>query len=140
MKDEVISGGCLCGAIRYEGRGEPYHVTHCHCSDCSKAAGAAFVTWASFAKKDFRFVRGEPRVIEWAERLRSFCAHCGTSLTFMSGSETDEIDVTVATFDEPERVTPRDHVWVCDRLHWIESIGSLPTHEQQRRSFAKATE
>jgi hypothetical protein len=132
MKDEVIRGGCLCGAVRYEGRGEPYHVTHCHCADCRKSAGAAFVTWASFARSDFEFVQGEPRVIVWEGRLRSFCPTCGSSLTFMSGSDSDEVDVTVATFDEPERVTPADHVWVSDRLSWINAIGSLPTHERER--------
>lgn len=132
MKGEVIRGGCLCGAVRYEGRGEPYNVTHCHCVDCRKSAGAVFVTWASFPKQDFRFVQGEPRVIAWAGRLRSFCADCGTSLTFMAGPEADEVDVTVASFDEPELVIPKDHTWVCDRLSWVESIGSLPAHQGTR--------
>ncbi len=132
MNGDVISGGCLCGAVRYEGRGEPYNVTHCHCADCRRSSGAAFVTWASFARPEFRFVRGEPRVIAWAGRLRSFCAHCGTSLTFMSGAEADEIDVTVASFDEPEHVSPADHTWVCDRLAWIDAWPSLPMYEQQR--------
>jgi hypothetical protein len=132
MNRDVITGGCLCGAIRYEGRGEPYHVTHCHCADCRRSTGAPFVTWASFARPNFRFISGEPRVIAWAGRLHSFCANCGTSLTFMSGAEADEIDVTVASFDEPQRVSPADHVWVCDRLPWIEAIGSLPVYEQER--------
>jgi hypothetical protein len=133
MKGEAFTGGCLCGAVRYEGHGEPYNVTHCHCLDCRKSVGAAFVTWASFARSNFRFVHGEPRVMTWEGRLRSFCANCGTSLTFMSGPETDEIDVAVATFDEPEHVSPGDNVWVCDQLHWVESIGSLPMHEKSRR-------
>jgi hypothetical protein len=134
MKDEVIRGGCLCGAVRYEGRGEPYHVTHCHCADCRKSGGAAFVTWASFARSDFKFIQGEPRVIAWEGRLRSFCPICGSSLTFLSGPDSDEVDVTVATFDEPECVTPADHVWVSDRLSWITASGSLPTHKQARVS------
>lgn len=133
MQKGVISGGCLCGAVRYEGRGQPYNVTHCHCEDCRRSTGAAFVTWASFPRRDFRFVQGKPRVIAWAGRLRSFCPDCGTSLTFMSGPETEEIDVTVASFDEPECVTPADHVWVCDRLLFIDSLGSLPTHEKERK-------
>ena len=47
---KTIRGGCLCGAIRYEGIGEPYNVTHCHCEDCRKSAGAPFATWASFRR------------------------------------------------------------------------------------------
>jgi hypothetical protein len=138
MKKEVITGGCLCGAIRYQGRGEPYNVTHCHCLDCRKAAGAAFVTWASFGRNEFRFVQGEPRTIEWDGRLRSFCPNCGTALTFMSGPETNEVDVTVASFDEPEPVTPKDHAWVSDRIAWTGSLNSLPMHEKQRTAKKKA--
>ncbi|MGI9115923.1 MAG: GFA family protein [Chthoniobacterales bacterium] len=132
MNIDVISGGCLCGAVRYEGRGAPYNVTHCHCADCRKSAGAPFVTWASFPREDFRFIRGEPRTVSWAGRLRSFCSDCGTSLTFLSGSDATEIDVTVASFDEAERVSPADHTWVCDQLSWIDAIDSLPKHHQQR--------
>ena len=132
MKDEMISGGCLCGAVRYEGRGEPYHITHCHCADCRRSTGAAFVTWASFEKKNFRFVEGEPGVITWEGRLRSFCPTCGSSLTFLSGPDSEEVDVTVATFDEPECVTPADNVWISDRLQWTKSLDALPTHEQAR--------
>jgi hypothetical protein len=128
----------MCGAVRYEGRGEPYNITHCHCEDCRKSTGAPFVTWASFPRGDFRFVRGEPRKVVWAGRRRSFCADCGTSLTFMSNAEADEIDVTVASFDEPERVRPADHVWVCDRLSWIEELSSLPRHEQSRSDAANS--
>ena len=60
---KTIRGGCLCGAIRYEGIGEPYNVTHCHCEDCRKSAGAPFVTWASFRRGNFQFTKGKPREI-----------------------------------------------------------------------------
>jgi len=56
-KRNVIRGGCLCGATRYEGIGEPYNVTHCHCEDCRKSAGAPFVTWASFGRTIFNLQR-----------------------------------------------------------------------------------
>jgi hypothetical protein len=132
MTAKVISGGCLCGAVRYEASGQPYNVTHCHCVDCRRSAGAAFVTWASFRRSEFRFVRGEPRVIAWANRVRSFCGACGASLTFMTSSETDEVDVTVCTFDDPEQIVPADHTWVEDRLCWIHLADRLPVHEQNR--------
>src|ERR1700745_334510 len=103
-KREVIRGGCLCGAVRYEGIGEPYHVTHCHCEDCRKSAGAPFVTWASFRRGNFQFTKGKPRAISWAGRVRSFCGKCGSALIFMSEPDSDEIDVTVATFDQPKIV------------------------------------
>jgi hypothetical protein len=128
----IIHGGCLCGAIRYEGTGEPSNVTHCHCEDCRKSAGAPFTTWASFARDDFQFTKGKPIEIEWARRVRSFCGKCGSALTFMSGPDVDEIDVTVATFDHPEIVSPGDHIWTADRISWVKLADNLPQHARGR--------
>src|SRR5687767_12371984 len=44
----MIQGGCLCGAVRYEAAGQPYNITHCHCTDCRRSSGAAFVTPLTF--------------------------------------------------------------------------------------------
>src|SRR5206468_12289623 len=95
---KTIRGGCLCGAIRYEGIGEPYNVTHCHCEDCRKSAGAAFATWASFRRDNFQFTKGEPREVVWAGRVRSFCATCGSALAFMGPPAACGIDDTAGTF------------------------------------------
>jgi hypothetical protein len=131
-KRNVIRGGCLCGAVRYEGTGEPFNVTHCHCEDCRKSAGAPFVTWASFRRDSFQFTKGKPREVAWAGRIRSFCPMCGSALTFMSRPDADEIDVTVATFDEPEAVTPADHIWIEDRMPWVKLADNLPQHVRFR--------
>lgn len=127
------TGGCLCDAVRYEAESEPYHVAHCHCVDCRRSAGAAFVTWCSFARENFRFTKGQPREIEFAGRLRGFCAGCGTSLTFLSSPQTNEIDITVASLDRPEAVAPAAHIWVEDRLPWIRLEDGLPTHLRERK-------
>ena len=132
MTAPVVHGGCLCGAIRYEAAGTPYNVTHCHCLDCRRSSAAPFVTWASFPRAGFRFARGEPRVLEWAGRFRSFCAECGTPLTFMTTQEADEVDVTVCTLDHPETISPADHTWTEDRLPWIRLADGLPRYEKAR--------
>ena len=129
---KIIHGGCLCGAIRYEGIGEPYNVTHCHCEDCRKSAGAPLVTWASFSRDNFQFMKGKPREIVWAGRVRSFCPTCGSALTFKSESDSDEIDVAVATFDQPDLVTPADHIWTEDRISWVKLADNLPEHARGR--------
>ncbi len=129
---KAIRGGCLCGAIRYEGIGEPYNVAHCRCEDCRKSAGAAFATWASFRRHNFQSTKGEPREIVWAGRVRSFCATCGSALTFVSQPDADEIDVTAATFDQPKIVAPADHIWTEDRISWIKLADNLPQHARGR--------
>src|SRR5262249_57998098 len=117
---------------RYESIAEAYDVTHCHCEDCHKSARAAFVTWASFERNNFQFTNGKPLEIAWAGRVRSFCGTCGSALTFMGGPDADEIDVTVATFDQPEIVTPPDHLWTEDQIPWIKLADKLPQHAQPR--------
>src|SRR3954468_24553739 len=132
MTAQTIEGGCLCGAVRYEATGQPRNVTHCHCTDCRRSGGAAFVTWASFWRREFRFTKGEARVFLWAGRVRSFCRACGTPLTFMTGLNADEVDVTVCSFDHPETISPADHTWVEDRLSWIRLADELPAYGQKR--------
>lgn len=132
MSANQIHGGCLCGAVRYEATGQAYNITHCHCTDCRRSTGAAFVTWASFRRAKLRFTQGQPRVITWADRLRSFCPACGTPLTFMTLSDADEVDVTVCTFDHPEAIAPADHTWIEDRLPWIHLADGLPVYAENR--------
>src|SRR3954447_2166605 len=127
---QIIPGGCLCGAVRYEAAGQPYNLTHCHCADCRRSSGAAFVTWSSFRRTEFRFTHGEARVLLWAGRVRTFCPTCGTPLTFLAAPDADEIDVTVCSFDHPETVSPADHAWIEDRLSWIRLADELPAYGQ----------
>jgi hypothetical protein len=132
MSPNVTCGGCLCGSVRYEATGAPFNVTHCHCADCRRSSAAPFVTWASFRRSNFRFVTGETRLLQWEGRERSFCPHCGTPLTFMTGPDADEVDVTVCSFDDPSSVVPTDHTWISDRLPWVHLADGLPTFEQSR--------
>ena len=136
MTEHIIQGGCLCGAVRYEVTGRPYNITHCHCMDCRRGSGAAFVTWASSRRADFRFTQGEPRVMSWAGRLRTFCTACGTPLTFLTAPLANEVDVTVCSFDHPESISPADHTWIDDRLPWIRLVDDLPAYGQKRPKHA----
>ena len=51
---------------------------------------------------------------------------------FYERTQTDEIDVTVATFDHPEIVTPADHIWTEDRISWVKLVDNLPLHARGR--------
>ena len=134
MNSNLTSGGCLCGSVRYEAAELPYNTGHCHCADCRRSSAAPFVTWATFRRDSFRFVTGQPRELSWAGRLRSFCEHCGTPLTFLAGADADEIEVTVCSFDCPAGVSPGDHTWVHDQLPWIHLDDGLPQYDRETRS------
>jgi hypothetical protein len=75
----TMTGGCLCGAIRYEVTGEPIFSTHCHCRDCQRASGSAYVATARLPVAGFRITKGSPkRFVDKAdsgnEVTRVFCA------------------------------------------------------------------
>ena len=131
MSDSIFQGGCFCGAIRYRVAGIPRDVCHCHCADCRRASGAAFVSWASFHADGFAFTRGEPGAFRYAGRVRTFCRMCGTSLTFREETLA-EIDVTLASLDEPGAMVPEDHIWTEDQLPWIALADGLPRHARGR--------
>jgi len=127
MHEEISEGGCLCGAVRYRASETPYDVTHCHCVLCRRASGAPFVSWASFRSAHFSFTIGEPvRFASSARAVRTFCNRCGTPLTFQLHEKADEIDVTICSMDDPERVIPQDHTWTRSQLSWIKLADGLP--------------
>lgn len=133
----MLAGGCFCGQVRYEASGTPFHETSCHCTICRRTTGAAFVTWFSVRRSEFRFTRGEPRRFEsTANGTRSFCARCGTQLTFeLEGL--DEIDITTCSLDAPEAAPPQDHTYTGTRLGWIKLADQLPQYRESRSKGMK---
>ena len=130
MTAYAYPGGCLCGAVRYEIEGEVTDPCFCHCASCRRATGAPAVPWGTCARDALRLTRG--RLTEYrssAEVWRGFCARCGTSLTYRHEARAAEIDVTLATLDDPTLIAPLMHVWVKDQLPWAPIGDSLPRHE-----------
>ena len=126
-------GGCFCGALRYVVAGEPSQVTHCHCLHCRRLSGAAFVTWATFDPRNFRYIKGKPATCESrAGVTRSFCRECGSPIAYKADELRDEIDLTVCTFDDPESVKPVDHVWADRLISWVHLDDGLPRYHRRR--------
>ena len=128
----MLTGGCFCGAVRYEVHGTPFHETNCHCAICRRTTGAPFVTWFSVRSSDFRFTNGMPNRFNSTEKgARSFCPCCGTQLTFEHSRSPDEIDVTTCSLDDPNLLPPRDNTRTSSRLRWLVADG-LPEHGEER--------
>ncbi len=78
-----MTGGCLCGAVRYETTGESFKVIHCHCQSCRKHNSAPVVTLAGFKADQVRFSGDERKIYESSPGVgRAFCGKCGTPLTW----------------------------------------------------------
>jgi hypothetical protein len=128
----VLTGGCYCGAVRYAVTGQPFNATNCHCSICRRTTGAPFVAWFSVRPDEFRLVKGTPQHFRSsAHGKRSFCGICGTQLTFRD-AVLDEVDVTTASLDDPERVPPNDNTRTNSRLGWIAADGRHDYPEGRR--------
>jgi GNAT superfamily N-acetyltransferase len=122
-----VSGGCFCGAVRYEVEATPRDVSHCHCSMCRRAAGAPLVTWATYPVGALRWTHGTPAALRSSPPVtRSFCSACGTPLAFFTSEDPGWIDVTVASMDQAAAVWPTDHIWTPDRLPWLVLDDDLP--------------
>jgi ribosomal protein S18 acetylase RimI-like enzyme len=122
-----ITGGCFCGAIRYRASARPIEVSYCHCSICRRTSGAPMVAWATFARDELAFVAGVPAELRSsAKAVRSFCATCGTALTFRENARPRLVDVTVCSLERPEAVAPTEHIWTASQLPWLNVEDDLP--------------
>jgi hypothetical protein len=131
----MLTGGCYCGAVRYQADGTPFNETNCHCSICRRTAGAPFVAWFSVPRAAFRFVSGAPtRFQSTPKGRRSFCPRCGTQLTFESADAPSEIDVNTVSLDDANSVPPKDHTRTSSKLAWIKLADGLPEFREARPS------
>jgi hypothetical protein len=120
------TGGCLCGAIRFEVRGSPLSSDYCHCRMCQQSSGSVLTTWADFDKQAFRCTQGEItyyRSSEFAER--GFCGNCGSNLVFRL-LEGDRVTVATGSFDRPEAFPMGAHCGIESQVPWLKIDDALP--------------
>jgi len=112
----VRTGGCLCGAVRYELDAEPGPLINCHCRFCRRAHGAAFATTTMIATGRLRFVQGEEAIRH--HRDRYFCGVCATRLYNRIAGQPAAAMLIVASLDvEPDR-EPALHVNLESKSPW----------------------
>jgi hypothetical protein len=128
----AITGGCHCGAVRYEAEGEALTHALCHCSDCRRSAGAPMVAWTMYALGAVKVTKGVPKIYESSEHgRRHFCTDCGTGVFYTNAEVLPGIiDIQSATYDNPDAVAPQVHIQVAERVGWMERAHELPTFER----------
>jgi hypothetical protein len=133
---DILSGGCLCGNVRYRITGAPLEALYCHCRMCQRAHGAPVIAWVTVALATFEVLSGDPVAYRSsANALRHFCGRCGTPLTWRSTENPKLIDVSITTLDNPEAVEPGLHLWTDSQLAWFEIADQLlryPTNERRK--------
>src|SRR5579871_3214512 len=129
----ALTGGCQCGAVRYEIRGQPAAVYICHCLECRKQSASAFGISVRVQRAHFALLSGSPRV--WSRPTDSgrvldcwFCPECGSRVWHEQGGGKGEL-VTVkgGSLDGPINVGGMAHVWVKRKLPGV----IIPDHVPQ---------
>lgn len=127
MSDAILSGGCLCGAVRYEARGTSRKIVNCHCSMCRRHSGAAFLTYAAYPTDRVHFTRGTPGEYRSSPDVtRSHCTVCGSPLTYVSDTNPHTVWLTVGSFDNPNVIEPTAHWYAASKLNWLHLDDALP--------------
>ena len=134
---KTITGGCLCGEIRYECQGDPVRAFICHCIDCQRFTGSAFSPELFFPKESFRLLSGTPSGHAIAAESgnmneRQFCSHCGASLFAVLEKYPDWISVTAGSLDDKTAFKPSLHVWTRSQMGEVRVIDDLEKFEKWR--------
>ena len=130
MSEVIHTGGCLCGAIRYEVRQSASGTVLCHCHMCQQWTGSPMLGTAAFDRDAVTFTKGTPKIYQSSTVMdRGFCADCGSSLftRYFSGGVFDKgIFVAIGTLDEPDLGLPDAHYGAEGELSWMHRDDGIP--------------
>jgi hypothetical protein len=121
------TGGCLCGAVRYEVHGPLRDVVVCHCERCRRTHGHA-AAYSACARDDLTV--HDTRALRWYEadgRARGFCCVCGASL-FWRAAGRDSVSIAAGTLDPPTGLRTAAHIHTRDQGDYYAIEGDAERH------------
>ena len=129
------SGGCLCGEVRYEVRGQLRNVINCHCSNCRRMHGH-IAAYASVRRENLVLTKKDG--LKWYRSVtdetpnvhRGFCQECGSSLFWDPKGIGDNIAISVGSLDSTTGLNTIGHVWVSQAGDYYEIADNLPRFEE----------
>jgi hypothetical protein len=121
MTEFPLTGGCNCGAVRYEVTEPLVKASYCHCRRCQRRSGAGASASAHPADGAFRIVAGEDRLRMWQPDgggEKWFCGDCGSALFGRNPSHPDPIGIRMGTFDGDPGIRPSVRAFVAYAAPW----------------------
>ncbi|MDP2697424.1 GFA family protein [Thalassospira sp.] len=132
---QLYSGGCACGAIRYETTSEPVFQNHCQCRDCQKRSGTGHGSYLTFPRRADVTITGEAK--SWRmtgdsgnEKIHAFCPDCGTPVYLTFTAMPELIAVHAASLDDPGLFNPQVLTYSVGGHAWDRMDVSLPAFER----------
>jgi hypothetical protein len=129
-EQEFLSGGCLCGQIRYEIRRPFLFVSQCCCKDCQKATGTGHTTIIGLPGGQLT-MHGEPKTYTsigdtGGKVTRHFCGNCGGRLYTTGDRPGDNVIIQAGSLDDPEQISPENVIYAKNRISWDKPDPALP--------------
>lgn len=124
MTDETKTGGCLCGEVRYEAKGDPVQTMLCHCKICQKTSGSALSTVALFRKSQLQLTSGSLNSYAYQSDGDNtleinFCPNCGSPVLLYMTHMPDLVSVKAGSFDDTSWYKPTVNIWTDSRQPWF---------------------
>lgn len=131
QSSDVVTGGCLCGGVRFEVDPPFIRANHCHCSRCRRHSGAAVCTQARVLRERFRLLAGEDLIRVYGRgegAVKAFCTQCGSSLFGGTWPDGKQVSIRMGAFDGDPGIRPQFHTHVASRAAWDRIDDDLPRY------------
>lgn len=118
---DPLTGGCLCGSVRFEVSGPIFSVGYCHCTHCQKRTGTAASANCRVAQADFRLLEGAELLSSYRPPTgipKLFCSRCGSALFSGDPFSDDEVKIRLGAFDADPGVRPQFRQFVDSAAPW----------------------
>lgn len=117
-------GGCVCGSVRYRLLEDPLELHVCHCTDCQRLSGTAFVMTMSIQRRSLELLQGEPTSISFqtSEEIRRCdrrCAECGSRIWSEPRRYPEILGLRPGTLDDKSWFEPIAHIWTRSAQPWV---------------------
>jgi hypothetical protein len=131
----MFTGGCACGAVRFEVQGELAPIQLCHCSTCRRANGTAFAANIPIAEGDFRVASGQRHLKAFESspgKWRTFCAECGSPVHSRTTALPGVLRLRAGGLDGPISARPAFHIFAASKADWWEIADDLPRFDERQ--------
>ena len=121
MPELPLTGGCLCGGVRFEVDAPLVSASYCHCTRCQRRTGTASSAQARVAPGSFRITQGAELVRAWAPPdgfAKEFCSACGSALWSRSPDDPELVSVRLGAFDGDPGIRPSSRAFVAYAAPW----------------------
>jgi hypothetical protein len=120
-----LTGGCLCGRVRYQATPDHRDGYYCHCRMCQLAVGNTRAAFLNLRKAEVRWLGSPAYYASSKIARRGFCSHCGTPLSF-EYLDSERMDLTAGSLDDPSLLKPTAHFAIESRIAAWHADDGLP--------------